>query len=338
MKKVFFKKIKTRAGMSLVELVVSIAVASIIFTTVTWFTIYLKTMTVNFEKKQAVNIDSELVYRFLEKDILNSFFSFNNLTLPGETTNKFFDYYPDYVPSSQISLSPPIQRQFGLKGDGSNEFSMLVMSDPPGAPLSYDPVKAYAYPSSSGSLTTPLTLTFANINQNNYISSQRPNFLTGTKYLLFYVPVWLRKKVVQTLPDGHQITTSNPVDFPKMPVFLGKNSESNFNKYTWNSTVSLVNPSDGVEYTDIDAYLRNLPVVGGGAPVVMLRVLSLVKYKIVSTTVGGKTRYQIYRWNSDSHKEGDLGDFIGEGVKGITFQRKLLTLPLMDIVLDVDKE
>jgi type II secretory pathway pseudopilin PulG len=304
-------------GFTLSELMVSVGVTAILG-------LISVTVMLNLTKNQnALSrtsddiVLSEIGNRYISLDLARSAPSFNVLLPTADPSDQsgnpsFFDYYPD-VPANVLS---PVARDFTLSLSGKKNFYILTQ-DPAGPVMFYNPVAAYSVGTQPNPPTTAAPLKYLGINTNSYLSNLNvpsgctcpsagcscPYWASG-KLLFLDTPAYLRPLG----PSGNVINMSTVP--PRSPVFIGVVGNTDISADTYIKT--LVFKTDPITGTDLttgaaggaDAFLRAIPSVGGGSPIVRLRTLNLVLYSIAvsptnpnvgqlfrSTYVGGTSAF-----------------------------------------------
>lgn len=262
--------LKNNKGFSLTEIMVALGVASVAVGLVASTQISLIKDQIRMRKSLDANIDETLAERILFNDFNGLDPSYNNITVKDDNGLSFFDFYPD-IPES--SLKTRKDREISLSLSGKTEFYILTQDRSAGSLLIYDPVMAYDVGPSSDDFNQAASLTFRSINRNNWVSAQRPGFWIANKTLMLDTPAKIRA------------ITNGKVDLqipPRSPIFVGTVSGVNLNVLTgaFASSISKLNPETGATIDSADAFLRNVPSVGGGQSIVRLRAVKIVRYSL----------------------------------------------------------
>jgi len=263
-------------GLSLTEILVALAIFSVISTTLFTFISRILTNQRNLQKQVDDSTDLLLAERFLELDLKNVNAAFLGMTLNDDYNRNFYDFYPD-TPERFLNNK---ERLFTLEAGNNREFYLLVEEIKLGGPLVFDPSLAYQIgnrpsPNIAGSLT------FVSLNQNNFVSRNRPLLWQNGQLVLLDSPSWIRR------PDA--TGNINILSPPKSMTFIGMVQNNNINVV--NSLSNLfqnIHPETGQVMTSVDQFLRQLPSTGGGSPFVRLRGVKLIKYAVQEDTSAKK--------------------------------------------------
>lgn len=264
---------RNEKGFTLTELIVGLGVSMLvaIFTITTMGSFMFrqrKAQTAAIEY-----IDKTIAERVLLLDLRNADPSFNNINAVKDRKGLgFFDYFPD-VPATLLSEK---ERSLTLTLDSSidprtpSEIYFLVLDLKAGMkPLViYDPVAAYIVGPTPKDFNQAATLTYAGLNNNNFLSNQ-DNFWIQEQFYMFDTPARFR-------PTGADYTRVPP----RSPVFVGMAQGKDL---VLNSTMSnyidMSMPwSPSQKFVSADNYLRYLPPNGGGQTVVRLKAVKLIRY------------------------------------------------------------
>lgn len=221
-------------------------------------------------------IDDDLGKRVILRDLKGIDPSFGAILLRDDHQRNFFDFVPDqpdYVSDASAS------RSLTLKVGGTSQISFLTLTLPDNdAPLLvYDPAMAYTVGTIPADPNQAATLAFKSVNQNSYISDQRPEFWEDGQLLMFDTPALLRPvehgRVNYTIP-------------PRSPLYVGRVKTGGAGSLVNVSTVDeildtrLPNDPGNRRISSADDFFRWLPPMGGGQPLVRLRPVTLVRYRL----------------------------------------------------------
>jgi len=284
-------KRRWQQGFTLLETVIAVALVGILVLIL----MAVQKLFVN-ENGKLINklessVDTMLGERVLYLDFRGVNPSFNNLRLPDDNGNDFFDYYPD-IPENVISQTKK-DRTLILQ-PGKNVFYLLYQDVDAGPMLNYDPVAAYEVGPIPANFNLAASLTYKSVNHSNWIASQRPRFWQQGKLLFLDTNVSIRKSVPLNLAEA-----------PYRPAFLGAVDLSTNQLVGTNLTPYLKST-----YNDVDLFFRELPSRGGGQPVVKLRAVKFYRYYL-----------QIYR---DDRVDGTPSRLIREEYVNGKFDRPLM--------------
>ena len=311
--KTWTSPIRSRQGLTLVELMVSVGIVAITtFTAGSLWTIYSK----NLQKFNSIidtQIETTLAERVIYSDIRAAELSFHVLQMPGDTTSlasqNFFDLAKDLrcVCTNQTGTSCAswqwnyegttgnCERSFRLvpkTATASKTFYLLVEDRQAGAAFPFYVAEAYnatppVSPGQAGALTyqglartrgtlggtRPLDETAKMVNGG--VAFWGPS---AKKLVLLNVPLPLRA----LRADG----TIDAGSFPRMASFLGKPSGDDLLPISSPSS-SLVlggehplSRTAATNFPSVDQFFRRMPLLAGIAAQVLVRAVTLVKYEI----------------------------------------------------------
>lgn len=298
-------------GFTAIEIMIGIGLVAMLTLIIVSTQVFLAKDRMNLQNKLEESIDTNLAERILFRDFNGLEPSYNNLILRDDHGNNFFDYYPD-VPVS--ALSKRADRELTLKLSGKiKEFVVFVHDQKAGPMINYDPVAAYDVGPAPADFNQSATLRFKGLNKNKWVSklySANSNFWTAGRVLMLDTPARLRP-----LNSSGNVDMATP---PRSPLFVGVISGDSLSVNTsLSSFVNTTNPLTGGKITSVDAFLRQVPSVGGGQSVVRLRPIKAVKYYLKvqrDSTYQGTPAY-LYRATFENGKWGDevmLADKVAE--------------------------
>lgn len=259
--------IKNNKGFTAIEMMVGIGLVAILTTIIVSTQLMVTNDQMKLQKQLEQSIDTNLAERIIFTDLANIDPSYNNLTVKDDAGLQFFDYYPD-VPASMLSN---VKREVALRLDSkTREFHILAQDTTAGPLMTYDPTAAYKV-GTSDSFDKSADLTFVGLNYQDWIKKNRKYFWLDGKALMLDTPARLRPVDA----NGNVIMTVAP----RSPIFVGKVARGALeNDSVIRSLVNTTNPETGQNIDNADTFLRRLPSMGGGLPVVRLRAVRIVKY------------------------------------------------------------
>lgn len=247
-------------GFTVPEILIAVVLASLVM-------MVLLSMQNLFSKEQSkitnkaeMGTDTLLGERTLYIDMRAGTPSFNTLNVKDDRGNMFYDYYFD-IPEAMLGNSP-LDRVLTLEPGKDKVMYVISQDNLAGGLLDFDPVSAYKIGAIPANYNIAASLTYMSVNNNNWISSQRPLFWKDNKLLLFDTNVYVR-------PAG----SFNMAAAPTMPAFIGRVSAA---------SNQLVDSGAGFYmksgYRSIDTFLRELQPRGGGMPFVKVRAVNFYRY------------------------------------------------------------
>jgi hypothetical protein len=281
--------IRNQKGITIVELLVGVGLMALVTGVIVATQVNVAKEQNAIVKKLDDSIDQNLAERIIFKDLNSVDLSYNNVTLPDDNGNVFFDFYPD-IPESSITKEK--ERILTLSLKGKKEFYILSQNVNAGALLVYDPVWAYDLGAENGDANVPVPLTFNPGKNQMHLSNEkhgRPGFWEDGIVLMYDTPARIRP------------ITGNTVDMetpPRSPIFLGGvNPSSGAGLQSLNSSVAAfidtTQPKDGkTAITSLDNFLRTVPPIGGGQSVVRVRAVHIFKYYLEVDTKKVASEYK----------------------------------------------
>jgi hypothetical protein len=340
------RKLNSRSGLTLVEIVLAMAVFAFVSLTAYQLMNIIQKDTLRTREAIDANLESLVSQRLLTADIIASSPSFNTVKLVDDNGRNFFDYLSDgncddaLLCPRVLSLSPP--------GHGGVQQIVFMISAGDLTPaLIYPPVGAYQA-SAALTLDSAGPLTFQGVNYNDILSTK---IISKTRYpkfwdvnetprlLYFYSSTAVR-------PSSGTVNLSIPA---RASIYLGvltytmKPNLSNvvMTAAPLSAYVDVSHPSQaGILMTDtvdiwgingFDRFLRTLPPVGGVGATAFFRPARMVRYSFVTEESAGKTTYALYRdeWSPKTNAwEKPL--MMGRDFYGIVFKRKSISSPVID--------
>lgn len=263
--------IRNNKGLTVTEILVGIGIVAIL----TGIIVTTQVMVTKDQVKMATDlensIDTSLAERIIFTDLNNIDPSYNNLSVKDDKGLTFFDFYPD-VPAS--SLQGSLNREVVLKPGGRTEFYILVQDQQAGSLMNYDPTAAYNVGPAPADFNKSATLQFQSLNKSNWVSQARPNFWTQGRLLMLDTPARVRPTDAAGKVDMNIA--------PRSPIFVGSvNNQDLKEDATIRSLINNTDPETGMTISSADQFLRWVPSMGGGIPLIRLRAVKLIRYYLV---------------------------------------------------------
>ncbi len=301
---------KTQRGFTLVEMIVGIALMGILgLVTASFFVFTAKTkneITNEIEDK----VDNILAERMLLKDLKFSEPSFNNLLITDDSGFRFFDYAFD----TTDQVDDNRERKFTLDVNNKKEFTFLVTAEKLGASVMYTPSVAYEIGEIPASPNVAASLTFQSLNKGGELAKSRVGYWQPGVVLMLDTPAMVRE-MTSTGPNYKRPARS--------PVFVGvvqAPGATRLKRVDLPNFVDYSNPMYPSEtVTDEDYFLRNVPPLGGAAPLVRLKAVYIIKYYLEKDKTTG--RVSLYRSTYDANGF-QSGQLFATNVSKVEFTRK----------------
>ncbi|WII71578.1 hypothetical protein QJS83_14000 [Bdellovibrio sp. 22V] len=259
-----------RKGFTAVEVVVGVGLVALLTSVMVATQLMVTKDQANLKEKLEDSIDTTLAERIIFQDLNNVDPSYNNLTVKDDEGRPFFDYYPD-IPAN--ILTTEAERNVSLKLGGRTEFFIMTQDTTAGAIMTYDPPMAYLIGNPPADFNTSATLEFQSLNRNKSVETYRKNFWVPGKALMLDTPARLRP--VES--NG----SVNMTVAPRSPIFVGAvQGQALAIDPVMKSLLNIKHPETKADINSADAFLRTLPSIGGGQPIVRLRAVKIVKYFI----------------------------------------------------------
>lgn len=283
------------------------------------------------QEKVSEKNDQIILYQFFTNLLSHSQSSFNFMKTKDDNGKNFFDLISDVSPAHNagdtgerlIRLSPT---------STTKELFFLVSDDSRGELMMYDPTFAYEI-SDPVDIDATVNFTYKGLNKEfsdtktGYVKANTEAWKKGTLFLM-QSPVPLRKKVTKDIVD---IKTP-----PRQLSFLGivNDLETDIvapSEEPFKSMFNLINPVDEKTISNPDEFLKNLPSVGGGAPLVLLLPMKLISIKATKKTDSVKGDYiTVDRVEYEGFTQKSVFNILPR-VKYIEFRRTSLNVPLIEV-------
>lgn len=299
-------------GLTLVEIVVALGVLTLVISGASAIMLYFNDKMGKASQQATLEAEDEIADRYLTRDLYLSGPSFNNMLQKDDSGNAFFDLVTDSVDKTIILNS---KRQLTLN-QASAAIYMIVGESRPGNRVIYDPALAYAIGDLKvGDVNVDPALTFVSLNKDGVIDVQSPYMWQAGKFVLLDTVAMIRP-MTPTGPDYKVPSRS--------PAYIGQVSGTGSSTLTPLTLTGLFNyshPLDGTTISSEDQFLRRIPPVGGGAAMVRISVVNVVRYILrnsgSSSTAGILDLYREV-WNGTKWTDSTL---VTAGLKGVQFSR-----------------
>lgn len=302
-------------GFSLAEILVGVGLLGILGLVTASFFVFAKKNTVEIENIIEDQVDNIIAERMLLKDLKNADPSFNNILTADDNSRRFFDFELDATEKS-IDSSP---RKITLKQGGRTQFVFISRTNL--STLMYTPAVAYKIGATPASPNVAASLTFVSLNKDDAVSGYKGvasdppgKWWTPGMVLMLDTPAMVRQ-MTATGPNY-----SRPA---RSPIYLGvvqSGGPSRLRGVNLSNFLDRTNPMYPNEtIDDEDSFLREVPPMGGAAPLVRLKPVNIIMYYLANDP---KTK-NLGLWRSvyDGSKFAS-GQLIATGVKEVVFSRK----------------
>lgn len=260
--------LKSKLGFTAVEVVLGLVIAALIWLALT------STLTIFRKEESNVRggaenaIETAIVERVILADLNNIEVSFNNLKIEDDFKQEFFQFHSD-VPRNVVVGS--LNREITLNATSKRDFYFLIQDLTAGAMMIYDPAAAYIVGAAPDDFNEAANLSFAGINQDNWVGKIRPEFWRDGRLLMLDTSARVRTLSGDGGVDMAQVARS--------PIFIGAvQGETLEPESELSSSINSTHPESGQILNSADQFLRTVPSMGGGQPLVRLRAVKMVKY------------------------------------------------------------
>lgn len=262
---------RNQKGFTLAEMIVGVALMGILgMVAASFFFFTAKTkneITNEIEEK----VDNIIAERMLLKDLKLSEPSFNNLLVRDDKGNRFFDFITDMTESGLDTGERTLTLEFGRR----NDLTFIINKERLSESLMYAPASAYDIGAPSPNPNIPSQLTFRSLNKGQVVERSKRAFWQTGSTLMLDSPAAVRA-MTATGPDY-----SRPA---RSPIFVGVVTSLGESRLTplsyvipnFLDTTHPMYPNESV--VSEDAFFRDIPPMGGAAPLVRLKAVSVVKY------------------------------------------------------------
>ncbi|MBV2168244.1 MAG: prepilin-type N-terminal cleavage/methylation domain-containing protein [Bdellovibrio sp.] len=298
-------------GFTLTEMIIGVALLGIMGLVAASFFVFTAKTKTDISNEIEDKVDSIIAERMILKDLKYSEPSFNNLLVKDDFGNLFFDYVSD-VTEGRGDEGP---RQLTLSLGGRTEFVFMVTNQKLGATMMYTPALAYDIGNPPTNPNIAATLTFRSLNKKEEVAKANPNFWQEGTLLMLDSPAAVRE-MTSTGPNY-----SRPARSPMFVGVVKATGESVLGPLDIPNFLDRTNPLYPNETIDNeDELLRELPPLGGAAPLVRLKAVSIIKYYLERDT-RGNNKVNLFRsvYGSGGFQEGQL---FAADIQKVVFARK----------------
>lgn len=310
----------TNKGYTLIEIMIGVGILGLVGLAVSTFLIFAQKNSKAIQDDISIATDVLIFERILMQDLKASASSFNNVKLKDDRGLNFFDYLTDVE-----DLTDKGARTFTLLPD-KNEFVLIVEAED-SMSMIYSPAMAYNVGPQPTNMNLAASLQFVSLNKDDIV----------TKTTSGSGDLW---------KEGHLLMLDSPASFRRMtaggldystparsPIFIGKVNRTGataLSKITGISVVDFSHPIYPAEtVTSEDYFLRNIPAVGGGNPLVRLKQVKIAKYYLKTDK---EKKIGVYRAEFDGSKF-DEGQLLALGVKSFSLSRSDATKSIIDYTI-----
>ena len=301
---------KNQRGFTLAEMIVGVALMGILGMVAASFFVFTAKTKTEITNEIEDKVDSILAERMILRDLKNSEPSFNNLTVTDDNGRRFFDYVSDVSGSSMDNSERKLTLELGRR----NEFIFIATAERKGGTMLYTPAAAYEVGNPPGDPRQAASLNFVSLNKNNEVTFANDKIWIGGNVVMLDTPTAVR-----------EMTSSGP-DYSKparSPIFMGvvtNSGASTLIRLSLGNLIDMTHPMYPNEtITSEDKFLRDIPPMGGAAPLVRLKVVNIIKYHLAKDQTGK----QINLWRSVYGLQGFAqSQLFAYDVQKVEFSRK----------------
>ncbi|KHD88440.1 MAG: hypothetical protein OM95_09245 [Bdellovibrio sp. ArHS] len=253
-------------------------------------------------------VDNIIAERMILKDLKFSEPSFNNVLITDDTGFRFFDYVSDVSGDPEYESPRKLTLEFGRR----NEFVFITTNDKLGT-MMYTPAVAYELGALPASAMEEASLTFKSLNKGNEVSKSSPAIWQVGNLLMLDSPAAVRE-MTATGPN-YKVPARSPI-FVGSVIAPGESRLSPLNLPGFLNRTHPLYPNETIQ--DEDKFLRDIPPMGGAAPLVRLKAVNIIKYyldKDPQTKTVNLLR-SVYKNNTFSQ-----GQLFAAGVSRVVFSR-----------------
>lgn len=312
---------KGNKGLSLVELIMTLAVVSILMAGVgVFFNSYNKSLALKEEKVLKI-LDKEVAMKFLWTDLIQVAPSFNNVYQVDDSGLNFFQYLPGCPTPKSKDLA---KREIILSEDSrQKKFTFLALSTKREIPVFINPVNAYSVGPASKDPFKSGSLSFISLNNGDQVTKQNPEIWKEQSYLYLFSPVFLRPQTNKGFCSLEQQ--------PKIPSYLGQLGGNRLAPVSGAKVrFDYSNPLTKKEvYSSEDDFLRKVPAMGGGSPTLILAPVAIITYEFDQEEYNGKDE-NVLRRTFDAG-DGVRSSIVAVGIEKVIFSRKSVTSNIVDV-------
>jgi prepilin-type N-terminal cleavage/methylation domain-containing protein len=337
-RKMIKKMIRNQKGFSLIEILVVVALSSVVVLGNSLFMSDFIARMDEYSKESAEESELAVLNTMALNILKKSSLSFNRLAFKDDNNLNFFDFYPDMPLGSfngeerKFTLDTLAEKFYILSSD-EGKFSSTV----------FDPVHAYTVtsPPSPVDALADGTTAYRGINSVPDLTNASGGKATAKMMSQIFSTRWAAGKIfVVTCPTYLRPVSSPSATVslgtaPRMPSFVGTVSGDDLLPITTGVGVTIINthPVTGAAYGDLDGYFRTLPTVGGAAPFVKIEpaIISRFELRTVAGYPSGVYDLYLLNWTADGYAEAMP---VATKISKVTFKRKSVTFPIISMEIE----
>lgn len=336
-----------RAGVTLVELLMSIALFAIVMMGAMQFFDTFSKQAGTASSDIAQDMESLILERALRKAVVNLQPSFNLVNLSDNNAANFFDFLPDALCRVNCTRELTLSAEYP-----NNEFIFIEELSSRFPPQLYPPQLAYNV-GTNNSTTSAATLTFVGANRS--ISSNAPGALeklfdgrlsvSGDSENPYHILLFTSLSEMRNMPADDQ-------EPPLKSAYLGRLDGTDYTLKAFNpegmlklthpldTTLNFANDASGSSGVNgLDRFFRTLPPIGGTNVMAKVHVVNIHRYRYVPETEGEESHILWETWNfqQDSENGGWVNEYgvrLGVNVKSVTFFRETISSPVVSIKIE----
>ncbi|WP_373997892.1 Tfp pilus assembly protein FimT/FimU [Bdellovibrio bacteriovorus] len=255
-------------GFSLAEMVVGVALLGIMGMVAASFFVFTAKTKDQITNEIEDKVDNIIAERMILKDLKYSEPSFNNVLIPDDTGFRFFDYVSDSGGDQEFDAPRKLTLEFGRR----NEFVFMTSNDKLGT-MMYTPALAYDLGALPSSANQEAALIFRSLNKGNEVLKSNPGFWQVGTILMLDSPAAVRE-MTATGPN-YNVPARSPI-FVGIVNAPGESRLTPFNLTGFLNKTHPLYPNETIN--DEDKFLRDIPPMGGAAPLVRLKAVNIIKY------------------------------------------------------------
>ncbi len=257
-------------------------------------------------------VDNIIAERMLLKDLKYSEPSFNNVIIRDDNGRRFFDLVSDFTDNKEDDA----ERIYTLENGKKMTFTFMITNERVGATM-YAPSIAYDIGPPPADPNVAASLTFRSLNKDMAVTLAKPQgalWQPGT--ILMLDSLAFLREMKTTGPDYSK--PARALSFVGVVSHIG---ESRLRPLPLGNFLFRTHPLYPNEVIDNeDKFLRNVPPMGGVAPIVRLRSVRIVMYYLQKDH-GKKGSVNLYRSTFDGEKFAP-GQLFASDVSTVVFSRK----------------
>lgn len=300
---------KNQSGFSLAEMVVAMALLGILGMVVSSFMVFAEKSKNEITNEIEDKVDNILAERMILRDLKSSEPSFNNVIIKDDQGRRFFDYVTDRAEQGIDLTARTLTLQAGVR----NEFTFLTVNTRLGGTIMYTPSMAYSIGNPPMDPYQEAELTFHSLNKGGEIAKVNPLYWQPGVLLMLDSPALVRE-MTPTGPNYNRPARS--------PIFIGavtSGGESRLRPLNLPNFLDQTHPLYPSELvTNEDKFLRDVPPMGGAAPLVRLKAVTIVKYYLEKDEMN---KYNLKRAVYDG-SQFSMGQLFAQDIHKVIFTRK----------------